>query len=401
MALSAQSYQTVGGANVMMRLLLIGALAIVGAWLAAWALSAQGYVAVQFGGWLVETSVSALALGLLIVAGIGYGATRLLVGVWQSPKRFLAWRNNKRLRLPVQRLNAGIHALALSDDHAAVLKLTQGKDDSQWLRMMLAAQLAQAQGKIAQRNQYVAQALNLAPDEAFTIRLLQARWLMNDDTAQALAIVEDMLAAHPRQRTLKALRVQALAKLAQWQRLAEVLPSAKSALSRASYLQLQGQQLVAQLTHCVDRQQLDDIWHMLPSRQQRQSSVAAAYVSRALAWGQSQQFWQILSKSLNTHWDASLHPLLAQVAGSEPYSELKQVQHWQQQHPNDAGLWWLSGILANKLGIVGQAEKDWQHSLALAPTVPAALALSELYASQAKGDVARQLLTQQLQTQQA
>jgi hypothetical protein len=35
--------------------------------------------------------------------------------------------------------------------------------------------------------------------------------------------------------------------------------------------------------------------------------------------------------------------------------------------------------------------------LALAPTVPAALALSELYASQAKGDVARQLLTQQLQ----
>jgi uncharacterized protein HemY len=120
-----------------------------------------------------------------------------------------------------------------------------------------------------------------------------------------------------------------------------------------------------------------------------------------LVWGQSQQFWQILSKSLNTHWDASLLPLLAQVAGSEPYSELKQVQHWQQQHPNEAGLWWLSGILANKLGIVGQAEKDWQHSLALAPTVPAALALSELYASQAKGDVARQLLTQQLQNQQA
>jgi len=383
----------------MIRLLLIGFLAIAGAWLAAWALSAQGYVAVQFGGWLVETSVSALVLGLLIASGIGYGATRLLVGVWQSPKRFFAWRNNKRLRLPVQRLSAGIQALALSDDHTAVLKLTQGKDDSQWLRVMLAAQLAQAQGKIAQRNQYVAQALNLAPDEAFTIRLLQARWLMNDDTAQALAIVEEMLVAHPRQRTLKALRVQALAKLARWQQLAVVLPSAKSALSRASYLQLQAQQLVAQLTDCTDRQQLDDLWHRLSARQQQQTAVASAYVSRALAWGQSQHFWQILSKSLIAHWDANLLPLLAQVAGSEPYSELKQVQHWQQQHPNEAGLWWLSGILANKLGIVGQAEKDWQHSLALAPSVPAALALSELYASQAKGEVARALLTQQLQAE--
>ena len=383
----------------MMRLLLVGVLAIVGAWLAAWALSAQGYVAVQFGGWLIETSVSALALGLLILASIGYGATRLVVGVWQSPKRFVAWRNNKRLRLPVQRLNAGIQALALNDDNAAVFKLTQGKDDSQWLRMMLAAQLAQAQGKIAQRNQYVAQALSLAPDEAFTIRLLQARWLMSDDTAQALAIIEEMLIAHPRQRTLKALRVQALAKLAQWQRLAEVLPSAKSALSRASYLQLQGQQLIAQLTSCTDRQQLDDLWHRLAARQQRQAAVASAYVTRALVWGQSQHFWHILSKSLATHWDASLLPLLAQVAGSEPYSELKQVQQWQQQHANDAGLWLLSGILANKLGIVGQAEKDWQHSLALAPTVPAALALSELYASQAKGEVARQLLTQQLQSE--
>lgn len=383
----------------MMRLLLIGLLAMAGAWLAAWALSAQGYVAIQFGGWLVETSVSALTLALLLLAGIGYGATRLFVSVWQSPKRFLAWRNHKKLRLPVQRLNAGIQALALNDERDAVLKLTQGKDDSQWLRVMLAAQLAQAQGKNEQRNQYIAQALKLAPDEAFTIRLLQARWLLNDDSTQALAIVEEMLIAHPRQRTLKALRVQALAKLGQWQRLAEVLPSAKSALPRASYLQLQSQQCVAQLNECTNRQQLDSLWHSLPTRQQRQAAVVAAYVSRALIWGQSQHFWQLLSKSLNSHWDASLLPLLAQVAGNEPYSELKQIQNWQQQHQNDAGLWWLSGILAHKLGIIGQAEKDWQHSLSLSPSVSAALALSELYASQAKGKAAIQLLTKQLTKQ--
>jgi uncharacterized protein HemY len=117
-----------------------------------------------------------------------------------------------------------------------------------------------------------------------------------------------------------------------------------------------------------------------------------------LVWGQSQHFWQILSKAMNSHWDASLLPLLAQVAGNEPYTELKQVQHWQQQHVNEAGLWWLSGVLARKLGIVGQAEKDWQHSLALTPSIPTALALSELYASQSKLDSARELLTHQLQS---
>jgi HemY protein len=381
----------------MIRLFLVAILAVLGAWLAAWALSQQGYVAIQFGGWLIETSVSALALGLLVVATIGYGVTRLLVVTWQSPRHFFAWRLKKQQQLPLARMTAGVHALALNDDHAMLTQLTKGKDDSQWLRMMLAAQLAQAQGKVAQRDQYLAQALTLAPAEAFTIRLLQARWLMHDNPKQALSIIEEMLVAHPRQRTLKALRVQALADLGQWDTLRDLLPSAKSALSRSQYLQLQTRQLVAQLNDCSDRQQLDRLWQQLGARQRRQAAVAHAYVSRALTWGQSSHFWHLLTSAMNSHWDASLLPLLAQVAGSEPYTELKQVQHWQQQHTNEAGLWWLSGVLAHQLGIVGQAEKDWQHSLALTPSVPTALALSELYANQAKNEAARQLLTQHLQ----
>ena len=52
----------------MIRLIVWGLLALLGAGLAMFAVSEQGYVAVHWSGWLVETSVSFLALLLVLWA---------------------------------------------------------------------------------------------------------------------------------------------------------------------------------------------------------------------------------------------------------------------------------------------------------------------------------------------
>lgn len=375
----------------------VGVLAVAGAWLAHWAMREQGYVAVQFAGWLIETSLSALVLFTLLAGLLGYGLLRLWLTVWRLPSRWRQWRLQKRMQMPVDRMNASVQALALTDEDSALSALVSGKDASQWLRILLAAQLAHAQGNLAMRDQLLAQAEKLAPEEGFIIGLLKARWLLHEAPEQVLSLVDALLVAHPKQRSLKRLRVEALAVLQDWQKLAVCLPAAKSALPRGQFLALQQQLQVAQLLEANSLASLEAQWQQMSRQQQRQGEVVAAYVRQAMQFQPvNEQYWHLLSKSIEQRWQASLLPLLAHVAGNEPYQELKQVEKWLKQHPQEPGLWWLAGVLANKLGLVGQAQYHFEQSMRIQPSAAAALALSDSLTQQGQTEAGRQVLSQLL-----
>lgn len=381
----------------MIRLIVWGLLALLGASLAMFAVSEQGYVAVNWSGWLIETSVSFLLLVLAIAAALIYGVMRFVLLIWRLPERWQRWREGKRAALPMKQVAQGLQALALQEDEKAMKALVSGKDDSQWLRFLLAAQLAQAQHQWMQRDAYIEKALALAPDQAFTIQLLHSRWLMDEQPERALVLIDSLQTLYPKQRTLKAMRVQALERLADWQALAGYLPEAKNALPRARYLALQSTLLSQSLSRADNRELLEAEWKSLSRSQQRHPAIAKAYVERALVWGASNSLWQVVVKALEQRWDAQLLTTLAALIGQDPYRELKQVQQWLKTYPNEPGLWWLSGLLAQQQGMVEQAEQNLLHSLQLAPNAQVAVALSDLYAVQSKSEAGRKLLTAQLQ----
>ena len=381
----------------MIRLIVWGLMALLGASLAMFAVSEQGYVAVNWSGWLIETSVSFLLLVLAIAAALTYGVMRFVLLIWRLPERWQRWREGKRAALPMKQVAQGLQALALQEDEKAMKALVAGKDDSQWLRFLLAAQLAQAQHQWMQRDAYIEKALALAPDQAFTIQLLHSRWLMDEQPERALVLIDSLQTLYPKQRTLKAMRVQALERLADWQALAGYLPEAKNALPRARYLALQSTLLAQSLSRADNRELLEAEWKSLSRSQQRHPAIAKAYVERALVWGASNSLWQVVVKALEQRWDAQLLTTLAALIGQDPYRELKQVQQWLKTYPNEPGLWWLSGLLAQQQGMVEQAEQNLLHSLQLAPNAQVAVALSDLYAVQSKSEAGRKLLTAQLQ----
>jgi HemY protein len=381
----------------MIRILVWGLLALLGAGLAMFAVSEQGYVAVNWSGWLVETSVSFLLLLITIAAALIYGVIRFFLAIWRLPERWRLWRAGKRAALPMKQVAQGLQALALQEDDKAMQALVAGKDASQWLRYLLAAQLAHAQHQLIQRDGFIDKALALAPDQAFTIRLLHSRWLMDEQPERALALIDSLQALYPKQRTLKAMRVQALERLSDWQSLAGYLPEAKNALSRARYLALQSTLLAQSLCRADNRELLEAEWKALTRSQQRQPQIAKAYVERALVWGASSSLWQVVVKALEHRWDAQLLPLLVALIGQDPYRELKQVQQWLKTYPNEPVLWWLSGLLAQQQGMTQQAEQDLLHSLQLAPNTQVAVALSDLYSEQSKPEAGRRLLCEQLQ----
>lgn len=381
----------------MIRLIVWGLLALLGASLAMFAVSEQGYVAVNWSGWLIETSVSFLLLVLAIAAALIYGVMRFVLLVWRLPERWQRWREGKRAALPMKQVAQGLQALALQEDEKAMKALVSGKDDSQWLRFLLAAQLAQAQHQWMQRDAYIEKALALAPDQAFTIQLLHSRWLLDEQPERALVLIDSLQSLYPKQRTLKAMRVQALEGIADWQSLVSYLPEAKNALSRSRYLELQSILLAQSLSRADNRELLEAEWKALSRSQQRHPLIVKAYVERALMWGASSSLWQVVVKALEHQWDSQLLPLLVALSGQDAYRELKQVQQWLNTHTNEPGLWWLSGVLAKQQGMSLQAEQDLLHSLQLAPNAQVAVALSNLYAEQAKPEAGRQLLCAQLQ----
>ncbi|MBD3767130.1 MAG: hypothetical protein IE928_04140 [Gammaproteobacteria bacterium] len=381
----------------MIRLIIWGVLALLGAGLAMFAVSEQGYVAVNWSGWLIETSVSFLVLLLVLALAVIYGVMRLVLGVWRLPERWRRWREGKRAALPMKQVAQGLQALALQEDDKAMQALVAGKDASQWLRYCLAAQLAQAQHQWVQRDAYIEKALALAPDQAFTIQLLHSRWLMDEQPERALTLIDSLQSLYPKQRTLKAMRVQALERLSDWQSLASYLPEAKNALSRSRYLELQSRLLAQSLSRADNRELLEAEWKALSRSQQRHPLIVKAYVERALVWGASSALWQVVVKALEQRWDAQLLPLLVALIGQDPYRELKQVQLWLKTSPNEPALWWLSGLLAQRQGMSQQAEQDLLRSLQLAPNAQVAVALSDLYAAQSNPEAGRRLLCNQLQ----
>lgn len=383
----------------MIRIIWWGLLALIGVALALFAVSEQGQVVVHWSGWLLETSVGFVILVLVLLAALAYGVLRTLMQLLALPDRYRLWRAQRRAEQPMQQVVAGMQALALQQDDKALALLTTGKDTSQWIRYVLAAELAHAHQQTIKRDSLLAQALALAPEQAFTIQLLSIRWLLTEDAAQALILIDALRETHPKQRTLKILRAQALEQCERWQDLLAYLPEVKKVLSHRQYQRMQLKLFAHRLTLADDYVELAQLWEQLSTAYQRQPWVVQAYVRRALTWGKRASLWTAVMNSLHHHWDEQSLLLLAQLMGNDLYHELKQVGQLQQRHAGEPLLWWLSGLLAQQQGMLEMAEHDFKHSLDLGKTVQAALALSSLYAQQHNAEAGRLLLSELLQSQ--
>lgn len=383
----------------MIRLIWWGVLALAGMALALFAVSEQGNVSLQWSGYLIETSVSFLILVLLIIAAIAFGLLRMLSSLASLPQRWRLWRERKRAAQPMKNMVAGVQALALQQEDKAFKALTAGKDDSLWVRSVISAELAHAHQQAEKRDSLIRQALALAPEQAFTIQMLHIRWLLPEDPAAALVIIDELRDSHPKQRTLMALRAQALEALEDWDALTDYLPIAKKALSNQYHRNLQHRLFAERLAMADDRSELDLLWNQLSKAHQREPMIVQSYVSRALTWGKSQKLWDIVVNSLDSHWNEGSLQLLARLMGQDLYQELKQVNRLQKRHAGEPMLWWLSGMLAQQQGMIEMAEHDFKRSLGLGKTPQAALSLSELYAQQNNAEAGRLLLSDMLQKQ--
>lgn len=144
----------------------------IGAFGAHFLLQDRGYVLISFRSYVVEMSVPALVL-LLVLA---YALVRVALRLWRAPRQLGQSIAERRIRRSSDRLTRGLIQMTEGEFSRGERLLTQGikGSDAPLVNYLMAARAAQSQGSVERRNEWLALAYEELPEAEAAILLTQA-----------------------------------------------------------------------------------------------------------------------------------------------------------------------------------------------------------------------------------
>jgi HemY protein len=129
-------------------------------------------------------------------------------------------------------------------------------------------------------------------------------------------------------------------------------------------------------------------WARVPESDRLQSKVARAAARSFLSLGADREAADILARSLERNWDASLLPTYAQCRAPDATRQLEIAERWLVTHNQDATLLYALGRLCERQQLWGKAQTYLEASLALDNHWRAHVALGEMFAKLGRNDEA-------------
>ena len=350
-----------------------------------------GYVALQFHDWTVETSVVVLLAMLLVL----YLTIRMLVWLWQSPKRAADRLAQRRTE---QQLQKGLLALSEGDWKSAEKALARSaraaSSRSRTLSYLAAARAAQGQDKAERRDEYLALADSDGSGgrrEVFLVRLARARMLIADENwSAAREQLEDLLKQQSQHPQLLRLLARVYQAQSDWSALARILPQLRKArvLGDDELARLQVEVKRSEIRLAPDFGELQTRWKQLSRSERVQAAYASAFADRAIELEHPDAAEPVIRNSLKQAWDSDLVRRYSATGPDGVKAKLKQAGKWLDDHPQDANLHFVLAQLCLKLKLWGKASDHLRASLAADPTVEASRALADLYRRHGELDAA-------------
>jgi HemY protein len=342
---------------------------LLGAFAAHFLLADRGYVLVNFRGYVVEMSMP----GLVIVLVLAYLFVRAIAAVVDAPRR---WRAAREQRLLVRRdsdLTAGLTQLIEGNWARSERLLTKGLKhaDAPLANYLLAAHAAQLQGAVERRDQWLELAQGISADGATSALLTRAELqLASGDAEAAIATLQTLEQDKGDQPAAIALRARAYRALNDRVQLFALLPRlSRAALAPAereelAKLGVQGELARSELTN----ERLAEVWSTVPS-ELRGTPVLVAERARALArLDRGDEAERELRAALKRDWHSPLALVYGEIRGADPAKQLKQVETWLKNYPDDAALLLAAGRLAMANELWGKARSYLESSLSIMPT---------------------------------
>lgn len=360
-------------------------------------LNDPGYVAVNVGRSLFETTVPVF---LLLLVGF-YFLVRVVLGSLGARRRLAGLRSERRRRRAREDTQRGLLDLAAGRWKSAEELLTRsaGEADSPAANYVVAARAADLLDAVDRRDEWLARAQEAAPGEraAALVTLAEMQMRRGQDAA-ALQTLEQLDASgdlNSRGLELTARLCQKLGRGEQLRQLGPRLRAAKE-LPDDKVNELLAQVQLEEVRAAGERRDataVEAAWSHVPGGMRRLPQ-AVAVQARALAGsGQPTQAEKVLRESI----DERLEPALVRLYGELPPADdalapLERAERWLRKAPEDADLLATCARLALSAELIGKARSYLEASLARKASPENALIYAELLEQLGEHDRARSVL---------
>ncbi len=362
--------------------LYLAASLIGGALLANILLADPGYVALRFGGRLVE--MSAVTFTLLLIAA--YFAVRLSLHAMNARrtwKRAQAARRSERARHSLAR---GLLELSAGEWETAETTFTRHVRDAEnpIAHYLAAARAADLQGIPKRRDEWLARALALPAQNHTPVLITQAEFLLRHKQWQAALATLEQLDARGE---LNARGLMLLARIyrqtGDWQRLQALEPRLR--VTRGITAEM-ADETVAQvyldrlqdMGTGNDAEQLRAAWKSTPKSLAQRPDVVVAYARAAIACNDHDAAEAPLRECIERQWNEAAVLAYGELAGSDALKTLERAETWLPEHPQDAALLLSCARLAARAELYGKARSYLETSIAIRPRLEAYQLLASL-----------------------
>jgi HemY protein len=364
-----------------------------------------GRVVIALHGYVLQMSLPIAVLSLLAI----YVVVRMATRLYRARRRTAEERAARQRERSHQQLVIGLTELSAGQWLSAEQTLTRSAFGAAHplVHYLAAARAAELQNAAARRDEWLAKALDVAPDQRAAVHITQAEMLLRrNQLATALTTLEQLDASgHQNARGLSLL-ARIYRQQGDWQKLKLLEPRLRSTagIDTASVDDVLAQVHLDMLKAAGtlgDAAQLEQAWREVPKSMTKRADIVVTFARAAIACRSPMAAEKALRELLNEQWDEAAVLTYGELAQSEtdidaPLGLLQTVEKWLIDRPQDPALLLTCARCCLRNELYGKARSYLEASLGLRPRLETYQMLAKLLEATGERERAFKLLNDAL-----
>lgn len=359
----------------MIKVLLLFLLLIAGIVLGPMLAGHQGYVLIQTDNYNVETSVTGLAIVLILTMVVLFAIEWILRRIFRTGARTRGWFVGRKSSRARKQTKAALLKLAEGDYQQVEKLMSKNADHAEQpvVNYLLAAEAAQQRGDEIRANQHLERAAELADNDQLPVEITRVRLqLARNENHAARHGVDKLLEIAPRHPEVLRLAEQAYVRTGAWSSILDILPAMDKVQvgDEAHRAALQEQAWIGMMDQAMADQGNDGLktWWRNQSRKTRQeTTLQVAMAEHLIECDDHEAAQEIVLDGLKRQYDERLILLVPRLKSGNPEQLEKALRQQIKTHGDRPLLYSTLGQLLMKHGEWQQASEAFREAIKQRP----------------------------------